>query len=201
MARSPHRPRDSGHWSSTHLEGVFDPREVLERIGLAEGDVLLDAGCGEGRFAIPAASMVGATGKVYAADTSADHIAALELVAREKGLDQIETFVADVTEQIPTPAGVVDVCLMANVFHEFAADGAVRGELREIKRVLRSEGILAILDFRKDVDRPPGPPLSRRLDPVEAERLVAGYGFRQESSAQVGSYHYLSLFKLVEKPA
>lgn len=193
--------RDNGHWSPAHLEGVFDPRQVLEQIGVAEGEVLLDAGCGEGRFAIPAASMLGEKGKVYAADTSAERIAAVERLAHDRGLDQIEAFVADVTEQIPVQADAVDVCLMANVFHGFVENSAVKGELREIKRVLRPEGILAILDFRKDVDRPPGPPVSRRLDPLEVELLVARYGFQQESSAEVGRYHYLSIFKLVEKSA
>ncbi len=193
--------RDRMHWSPGHLDGAFEPRQVLEQIGVAEGDVFLDAGCGEGRFSIPAASMVGASGKVYAADTSAERIAALEGLTHHSGLDQVEAFVADVIEQIPAPANTVDVCLMANVFHDFAEKGAVRGELSEIKRVLRPEGTLAILDFRKDVDRPPGPPLSRRLNPLETERLVSRYGFRQESSAEVGRYHYLSIFRLVEKPA
>jgi ubiquinone/menaquinone biosynthesis C-methylase UbiE len=193
--------RDNGQWSPAHLEGVFDPRQVLEQTGVTEGEVLLDAGCGEGRFTIPAALMVGGKGKVYAVDTSEARIESLRGLAQERRLDQIEAFVADVTESIPVPTGSVDVCLMANVFHEFAGNGAVPGKLGEIKRVLRPEGILAILDFRQDVDRPPGPPLLRRLDPLQAERLVARYGFRQQSSAEVGRYHYLSIFKLVEKPA
>jgi ubiquinone/menaquinone biosynthesis C-methylase UbiE len=123
--------------------------------------------------------MVGGEEKVYAADTSEARIASLRRAAQERGLDQIEAFVADVTERIPIQADTVDVCLMANVFHGLAADGAVRGELREIKRVLRLEGVLAILDFRKDVDRPPGPPVSYRVDPGELERLTTQYGFRQ----------------------
>jgi ubiquinone/menaquinone biosynthesis C-methylase UbiE len=190
--------RDHGHCRWGPREGAFDPRVVLEQIGVAEGDVFLDAGCGEGRFAIRAASMVGAAGKVYAADTSAERIAALERLARERGLDQIEAFVADVTEQIPAPADTADVCLIANVLHGLVDNGAVRGELREIKRVLRPEGTLAILDFRKDLDRPPGPPVSLRLDPLQTESLLSRYGFQQQSSAEAGRYHYLSVFKLVE---
>jgi ubiquinone/menaquinone biosynthesis C-methylase UbiE len=170
---------------------------VLEQIGVAEGDVLLDAGCGEGRFTIPAASIVGASGKVYAVDTSEERVAVLERLARHSDLEQVEASIADATEQIPAPTDAADACLLANVFHDFVEKGAVRGELREIKRVLRPEGILAILDFRKDVDRPPGPPLSRRLSPPETERIVSQYGFSQESSAEVGRYHYLSIFRLV----
>jgi ubiquinone/menaquinone biosynthesis C-methylase UbiE len=155
----------------------------------------LDAGCGEGRFSIPAAAVVGSKGKVYAADSSEERIEALRRAARAEGLDQIEAFVADIEERLPVPSGVVHVCLMANVFHELVENGAVRGELREIRRVLRPDGELAILDFRKDVERPPGPPTSRRVDSWEVKRLVAQCGFRQRRSDELGSYHYLSVFE------
>ena len=139
----------------------MDPQLVLEAIGIAQGHVLLDAGSGEGRFSIPAALMVGGEGKVFAADTWEERVEALQQVAQSEGLAQIEAFVADVTESLPVPSGVVGVCLMANVFHELVENGVVRGELSEIKRALRPEGLLAVLDFRTDVERPPGPPLSR----------------------------------------
>ena len=192
---------DRGRRCGGHTEEVVDPQLVLEAIGIAQGHVLLDAGSGEGRFAIPAALMVGNEGKVYAADTSEERIEALQQAAQSEGLAQIEAFVADATERLPVPSGAVDVCLMANVFHELVENGVVRGELGEIKRALRPEGVLAVLEFRTDVERPPGPPLSRRVDPVELNRLVAECGFRQRSSDQVGSYHYLSIFNLEESAA
>lgn len=194
-------PRENGQWSGQHLQGVFDPARILEQIGLTRGQTLLDAGSGEGRLALPAASIVGEGGKVYAVDSSRERIQTLRRLIQERGLDQVEALVADVTEHIGVPSHSVDVCLMANVFHELAEKGVVRGELREIKRLLRPRGLLAILDFRKDVDRPPGPPLSRRVDPEEAQRLVAQHGFREKSSSEVGRYHYLSVFTLGGTPA
>jgi ubiquinone/menaquinone biosynthesis C-methylase UbiE len=178
------------------LQGVLDPAWVLEQIGLAKGQTLLDAGSGEGRFALPAATRVGERGKVYAVDSSRERIQSLRRLLQERGLGQVETLVADVTEHVEVPSSSVDVCLMANVFHELAEKGLVRGELREIKRLLRPEGLLAILDFRKDVDRPPGPPVSRRVDPREVQRLVSQHGFHEKSSSEVGRYHYLSIFTL-----
>ncbi len=45
-----------------------DVRKPLERAGIKEGQTVLDFGCGPGFYAIAAARMVGAKGKVYALD-------------------------------------------------------------------------------------------------------------------------------------
>jgi ubiquinone/menaquinone biosynthesis C-methylase UbiE len=187
---------DVGSASGAHLEGVLDPQVVLEEMGVLPGAALLDVGSGAGRFSVPAAFIVGGQGKVYALDTSEERIASLRSSAQQRGLPQIEAIVADATERIPLPAGSVDVCLMANVFHDLAEDGAVKGDLSEVRRVLRPGGVLAIVDFKKDVPRPPGPPLSRRLDPTEVKRLVARYGLHPDRETEVGPYHYLILFTM-----
>jgi ubiquinone/menaquinone biosynthesis C-methylase UbiE len=44
------------------------PIKILERIGIQAGINVLDFGAGSGSYSIPAAQLVGPTGKVYAAD-------------------------------------------------------------------------------------------------------------------------------------
>jgi ubiquinone/menaquinone biosynthesis C-methylase UbiE len=187
--------------SGAHLEGVLDPEAVLKEIGILPGVALLDAGCGEGRFSIPAAALVGERGRIYAVDTSEERIASLRRAAREHGSTQVEAFVADVTGGIPLPAAAVDVCLMVNVFHDLVDSGTVPGDLAEVRRVLKPGGVLAIVDFKKNVPRPPGPPLSRRLSADEVELVVRQFGLRRKRDTEVGPYHYLILFALCDTAA
>lgn len=58
-----HRHFDSGHFRG-NFSSLLDPEKALKEIGLKTGGSLLDAGCGEGRFSIPASEIVGGSGKV-----------------------------------------------------------------------------------------------------------------------------------------
>jgi SAM-dependent methyltransferase len=111
------------HGFGRHLEAVLDPQRVFEEIGLKTGDTLLDVGCGGGRFSIPGAEIVGAQGKVYAFDASEERLAPLKDTIRERDLANIEAFVDDVTQHISVEDNWIDVCLMANVFHEIVEKG------------------------------------------------------------------------------
>jgi ubiquinone/menaquinone biosynthesis C-methylase UbiE len=186
----------SGHEGGRKRAAALDAESILKKIGVRSGQTVLDVGCGEGRFSLPAARMVGWEGKVLAFDTSVERIEALKRTVEERSLDQIEAFVADVTETLPMPAHTVDICLVADVFHELVEESTVQAGLREMRRVLRPGGILAIVEFKKNVSRPPGPPLSIRLSPDELGGLLSQHGFEQKSTSEVGSFHYLSLFAL-----
>jgi len=184
----------SGHDFGGNLGRALDPESVLKAAGLKPGQTMLDVGCGEGRFSLPAAAVVGQEGKVQAFDSSEERVEALTRAAVETGLDRIEAFVADVTETIPVPSGTVDVCLVANVLHGLVENNTIARGLSEIRRVLRPDGVLAIVEFKKNVNRPPGPPLSIRLSPEELEALLRQHGFEPNDTTEVGSFHYLSLF-------
>ena len=181
------------HSFGGHLDSVLEPLRVLNEIGLTTGNTLLDVGCGEGRFSVPASKMVGMDGRVYALDASEERLAVLRGTIAEQSIANIEAFLGDVTERISVDDDSVDVCLMANVFHELVEDGVIKGEMGEIRRVLKPDGVLAIVDFKKDVERPPGPPLSVRLAPGEAQTVVRQYGFERVRVVEVGPYHYLIL--------
>lgn len=43
-------------------------KEILEAVGIVEGDITMDIGCGVGHFTFPMSELAGFGGKVYALD-------------------------------------------------------------------------------------------------------------------------------------
>jgi ubiquinone/menaquinone biosynthesis C-methylase UbiE len=66
---------------------------VLEHAALAEGHAVLDLGCGTGKQSVPAAGLVGPTGRVASVDLSQEALDTLRRAADAAGVgDRVETF-------------------------------------------------------------------------------------------------------------
>ncbi len=180
---------------------LIDATLLFRTLKLREGMVFLDLACGEGYYAIAVAEVIGEKGWVYAVDLWEEGIAHLRKEASARGLKNIKAMVADVSKKIPLDDGQVDLCLMATVLHDLIQMKAHEGTLREVRRVLKPEGILAIVEFRK-IDGPPGPPLHIRLNPGEVERILNAHGFKKKwtQPQPVGPYNYLMAF-LPQEPS
>ena len=97
-------------------------------------------------------------------------------------------------EQIDLDDYSVDVCLMATVLHDFKEINKAGTVLKQIKRILRPGGCLAVIEFKK-IEGPPGPPMNIRLHEGEVEKIITGYGFKKEKTADIGDYNYLITFR------
>ncbi len=178
---------------------LIDPALLFRRLKLREGMVFLDLACGKGLYSIVVAETIGEKGRVYAIDLWKEGIAHLRKEASARGLKSIKPMVADVSKEIPLDDKQVDLCLMATVLHDLVRIKAHEGALREIRRVLNPEGILAIVEFKK-IDGPPGPPLHIRLSPGGVEQMLNAYGFKKKLNHKVGPYNYLMTFFLKKPP-
>ena len=173
---------------------LIDPNRLFSELQLRSDTVLLDLACGSGSYSLFASKFIGADGGIYAFDLwkeGIDHLSR-ELAVRQ--LRQIHAGVVDVSRKIPLGDHSVDVCLIATVLHDLIQDKTEEGTLREVKRVLRPDGILAVVEFKK-VEGPPGPPLEIRVSPEELEDLLFPYGFGIAKKVEVGPYNYLSVFQ------
>ena len=75
----------------------------------------------------------------------------------------------------------------------------VRGRaavLTEIARVVKPNGILAVMEFKK-IDGPPGPPIHIRLSPTEVADRLGPYGFEKKHAVDVGPYNHLIILKKI----
>jgi len=131
---------------------------------------------------------------VYAVDLWPEGIEDLKARAIEENALNIKAFVGDAGRQIPVGDQAVDGCLMATVLHDFVDDHISEKVLPEVVRVLKPDGMLAIVEFKK-IDGPPGPPKHIRLTPEAVTVIVVPYGFSKERLTDIGPYNYLMIFR------
>jgi len=126
-------------WLERSAEGF------LRKVGLAEGDTVLDFGCNEGNYAAPAARIVGKAGRVYALDKDAEALQEIAQASKQKGLHNIRCLQVPEDGDIPLPCCSVDAVLLYDVLHRgyFPEHARRMKALRSICRVLKGRGMLS----------------------------------------------------------
>ena len=115
-------------------------RMTVDRVGLAPGDRVLDACCGSGASAIPAAERVGPKGFVLGVDLAADLLELARAKARARGVAHTEFRVGDLLDPALPEAGFDAVVCVFGIF--FVPDMA--SAVRALWRLVRPGGRLAI---------------------------------------------------------
>lgn len=173
---------------------LLDAKRVVKEIDLEKGDTFLDLGCGDGYFSIAASAVVGGKGRIYAVDVDEKALASLKKEIHRTSITNIEAMAADVRRKIPLGNGEVDICFLANVMHGFLANNEFEGVMKEVARVLKANGIIAVVDFKKRRGML-GPPKSERITEKQVEEATTPYGFKKEKVVDVGRQHYMILLK------
>jgi ubiquinone/menaquinone biosynthesis C-methylase UbiE len=174
---------------------LIDVESFFKELNLKEGITFLDVACGRGLYCLSASTIIGSAGTVYGVDLWSEGIEQLRASAIEENALNIEAFVGDAGQSLPVDDQIVDVCLMATVLHDFVEDKISEKVLREVARVLKPGGTLAIIEFKK-IEGPPGPPIHIRLSPEEVVDMLVSYGFTKTSLTDIGRHNYLMLFNI-----
>lgn len=166
----------------------LDPFVFLRSNGLSPGMSIADIGCGPGFFTLPAAEIVGSTGKVYAVDIQEEMLEELKI----RNPPQNVHIVHSSENSIPVEDGACDMVFISFVFHE-AEDKPLF--LNELKRILKPNGRFLLLDWQKKVEDK-GPPYEERIDITEVATLLQMAGFKVEETGPKGpSYYKVSAIK------
>jgi SAM-dependent methyltransferase len=185
------QPLGAGHSSFD----LLDSRLLFEDLRLKKGSSFLDIACGRGAYVLAAAELVGPEGLLYAVDLWEEGIAGLTEEAHSRGIRNLIVKVADVGKKIPIPDKSVDSALMAIVLHDLVEEGREAKALKETARVLKPEGLFAVVEFKK-IEAPTGPPRRVRLDRGEVEGLVPPFGFKNLRLRDLGQDLYCIVFSV-----
>ena len=161
------------------------PYEILKKLGLQEGDIIADIGCGIGYFSIPAADIVGSRGIVYAMDIELEMVEETERRAAENDMANIRPIVM-AEYDMKVGGSMISFAFACLVLHE--VEDRVRF-IREIKRILKDNGRIVIVEWiKKESDW--GPPADHRLESSYVSQVLQDCGFKSVSTTDINEYFY-----------
>jgi ubiquinone/menaquinone biosynthesis C-methylase UbiE len=182
-------PRGAGKSSFELIEAG----KLFQVLALKPWYTVLDMGSGTGTYSLAMAKIIGGGGCVYAADLWEEGTARLQERIERRDEKNVRPILADVSKTLPLPGDSMDLILMATVLHDLKEADVQDGALTEARRLLKSHGVFAVVEFTK-VPGPPGPPISIRLSPDEVTALVEPFGFTRTGLQEIGPYNYLMTF-------
>ena len=151
--RSPAHPLIGFFLNSRLRYWMQRPVKVIRRSKIKQDMTVVDLGCGSGAFTSLLARAVGEGGNVYAVDIQSEMLAQLKnKLAKTENLrrGKIHILLANAS-QLPFQNNSVDLVFMVAALPEISIR---REALREIRRILKVEGTMAVTEFLVDSDYP-----------------------------------------------
>ncbi len=165
-----------------------DPAANLAKLGLVEGQKVVDIGAGSGFYSIEAAKKVG-TGRVYAVDVQKNLLERLRATASAQGVRNIEVVWGNAEKIGGTKLreGIADRVVASNVLFQIEqSDNFVL----ELKRITKPGGKIMVIDWSEISPLSP-----KQLVPaMKAQMIFEKSGFKLEDSFNAGDHHYGLIF-------
>ena len=148
--------------------------EIVRAAALSPGQRVADIGAGTGLFTFLFAEKVGPSGGVYAVDIGPAFIDYIDRRAKELGKSGVVKTVLNRPESTGLAPGSIDVAFVCNTYHHFDRPEAM---LASIRRALRPEGRLIVVDFDLRPDASEFVKKRARATRKEYEREILAAGF------------------------
>jgi SAM-dependent methyltransferase len=173
-----------------------DPTGVLGDAGLIAGASAVDLCAGDGWFTLPMARMAR---HVLAVDIDPVLLGRARLRLSQADVTNCEFKVADAFDLAGLVTEAIDFVFLANAFHGVPDQ---TGLSAVVAKVLRPGGRFAIVNWHRRpreetvvLGQPRGPRTELRMSPEEVKAVVEPSGLELIYVADVGPYHYASVFE------
>jgi len=183
------RPEDLGQLEPPDRDEWQRPDRIMDALGVGDGSVVADLGAGSGYFTIRLAIRVGRNGTVFAEDVQHQMIGAITRRVEKIGLTQVTTVLGTQSDsRIPKP---VDAVLIVDTYREMEQPIVL---LRNLAGKLKPNGLIGIVDFKKDGGGP-GPAIEERVDPEVIIGHARAAGLALRSRETFLKYQYMLVFE------
>lgn len=119
---------------------INPPKKLLNEIGINNGMVVVDYGCGPGSYIRDASAMVGAEGRVYAADINKLAVESVQKLMKKYGLTNVVPVKVNGYSS-PIDDNAADLIYALDMFHAIGDPDAF---LTELHRIVKPGGMLVI---------------------------------------------------------
>ncbi|MDD3032501.1 MAG: class I SAM-dependent methyltransferase [Candidatus Pacebacteria bacterium] len=167
----------------------LNPKQIIENLSFLKPQMTaLDIGSGSGGWTIPLAKKL-ENGKVYALDIKEEALSALRSKLDGEKIGNVELLLADVEKGVKIADNRVDFIILSNILFLLNDKKKV---FEEIKRILKPEGYLLIVDWKK-VDNI-GPQI-KAISKEEIKEIANEFNLELEEELDLNNYHFALIFR------
>jgi ubiquinone/menaquinone biosynthesis C-methylase UbiE len=166
------------------------PSKAVKALDLRPGQVVADIGAGSGYYTMLLSQAVGPRGRVYATDIQPEMLALIKKKIDATSTSNVELVLGTPTES-RLPDAALDVALMVDVYHELADAQAF---LRSLRRALKPDGRLILIEFRKEDSRVPIRE-EHKMSIAEARTELQAEGYRFDRVVGILPWQHILVFR------
>ena len=184
-----------GHQGASWLErpereAEEAPSKAIAALNIRPGQAVADIGAGSGYYSVLLSRAVGPIGRVYATDIQPEMLALLKKKIDREKLANVELVLGSETET-RLPDAAIDLAIMVDVYHELAQPQAF---LKSVRRALKKDGRLVLLEFRKEDARVPIRE-EHKMSIKEARQELEAEGFTFDRVIDVLPWQHILIFR------
>ncbi|MGE0684338.1 MAG: class I SAM-dependent methyltransferase [Candidatus Binatia bacterium] len=164
------------------------PDEVLKILNLQDGQVIADIGSGSGYFTLRfAQALTPLKGRVMALDVDEGMVAHLRQKLAQEELKNVTVVHVPPHDPLLIDQSV-DVVFICDTYHHIE-DREIY--LKKVRKGLKPNGRVVIVDFYKNKDIPVGPPVSMRLSKETVQKELQAAGLHVAETITTLPYQYI----------